>query len=213
MTFDSFLEIITKIENSKLPGEAAHRIMSPPFREHLAKKMMEKSKTAKRAAVLAMFYPNTQGLTNLVLILRNTYPGVHSAQVGFPGGRIEPTDPSIKFAALRETEEEIGIPTKSINVVKTMSPLYIPPSNFLVYPFMGILNETPSFIKDPNEVQEIIEVSLNDFLSPSTIISTNVPTSYDVEVEVPAFLLNNFIVWGATAMMLSEIKEVLNEIL
>ncbi|WP_317047367.1 NUDIX hydrolase [Winogradskyella aurantiaca] len=187
--------------------------MSPPFREHLAKKMMEKSKTAKRAAVLAMFYPNTQGLTNLVLILRNTYPGVHSAQVGFPGGRIEPTDPSIKFAALRETEEEIGIPTKSINVVKTMSPLYIPPSNFLVYPFMGILNETPSFIKDPNEVQEIIEVSLNDFLSPSTIISTNVPTSYDVEVEVPAFLLNNFIVWGATAMMLSEIKEVLNEIL
>lgn len=91
-----------------------------------------------------------------------------------------------------------------------MSPLYIPPSNFLVYPFMGIVHESPVFVREESEVQEVIEVKISDFLNPSSVIRTKVPTSYKMEVEVPAFLLNGHVVWGATAMMLSEIKEVLN---
>lgn len=187
--------------------------MSPPFREHLAQQMSEESKRAKKAAVLALFYPDSLMETSMALILRNSYPGVHSAQVGFPGGKIEASDSSFMSAALRETEEEIGVRSTSVQIIKDMSPIYIPPSNFLVYPFIGTLNDQPQFVKDESEVQEIIEVKLSEFLNPSTVINTKVPTSYKVEVEVPAFLLKGHIVWGATAMMLSEIKEVLNEIL
>lgn len=186
--------------------------MSPPFRTQLAKQMADKVKSAKKAAVLALFYPDVEGNTTLVLILRNTYPGVHSNQVGFPGGKIEPTDSSHKAAALRETYEEIGVEISAIEVIKTMSPIYIPPSNFMVYPFMGKTDNRPHFIKDDTEVDAIIEISLSDFLDPSIVINTKVPTSYKVEVEVPAFLIDGYNVWGATAMMLSEIKEVLNSI-
>jgi 8-oxo-dGTP pyrophosphatase MutT (NUDIX family) len=210
LKYDSFSKIITKIENSDLPGELAHEIMSPPFRKSLAKQMREKANNAKKAAVMALFYPYSAFETTLALILRNSYPGVHSDQVGFPGGKIELSDPSFRSAALRETEEEIGISAHKINVVKSMSPLYIPPSNFLVYPFMGIVHESPVFVREESEVQEVIEVKISDFLNPSSVIRTKVPTSYKMEVEVPAFLLNGHVVWGATAMMLSEIKEVLN---
>jgi len=174
--------------------------------------MVEKSKHAKKAAVLALFYPDQQLDTQLALILRNSYPGVHSDQVGFPGGKIEATDASYKAAALRETEEEIGVSASMIQVIRAMSPLYIPPSNYLVYPFFGVVNHTPEFEKEDAEVREIIEVKLADFLDPSSVLQTKVPTSYKVEVEVPAFLLEGYVVWGATAMMLSEIKEVLNNI-
>ena len=210
MRFDSFLEIKTKIKNSDLLGDSAHRIMSPPFREHLARQMKEKAEQAKKAAVMALFYPDHFNETTLVLILRNSYPGVHSAQVGFPGGKIESFDPSYQAAALRETEEEIGVNSRRIQVIKAMSPLYIPPSNFMVYPFLGILEHNPDFVRDVNEVQDIIEVKLATFLDKESVIVTKVTTSYNVDVEVPAFLLNGHVVWGATAMMLSEIKEVLN---
>lgn len=211
MTFDSFLEIKAKIKNSDLPGELAHRIMSPPFHEQLAQQMAEKVKQAKKAAVMALFYPDNFNETTLVLILRNRYPGVHSDQVGFPGGKIESFDASYQAAALRETEEEIGVNSREIQVVKAMSPLYIPPSNFMVYPFMGMVKHQPNFVKDTTEVQDIIEIKLATFLNQESVIATKVTTSYKIDVEVPAFLLNGHIVWGATAMMLSEIKEVLKK--
>jgi len=175
--------------------------------------MLDKSKSAKKAAVLALFYPNRSYETSLVLILRNSYPGVHSAQVAFPGGKIEPQDLSIEAAAIRETEEEIGVDSKDIQLVKAMSPLYIPPSNFIVYPFLGTANEPLQFIKEESEVQEIIEVKLSDFLDARSVVRTRVSTSYKIEVEVPAFSLNGYTVWGATAMMLSEIKQVLNQMI
>lgn len=162
---------------------------------------------------MALFYPDVHNETTLVLILRNSYPGVHSAQVGFPGGKIESFDSSFQSAALRETEEEIGVKTPDIKVVKAMSPLYIPPSNFIVYPFMGTTHKRPAFVKDETEVQEIIEVNLADFLDRKSVIKTKVKTSYKIDVEVPAFYLKGHVVWGATAMMLSEIKEVVKDVI
>jgi len=213
MRFNSFLESVVKIKHLELSGEASHAKMSPPYRLELAEKMKEKSKSAKKAGVMALFYPNTDGETYLVLILRKTYKGVHSAQVGFPGGKYEEEDKDLRVAAIRETEEEVGVPKSKVEVIKTMSPLYIPPSNFMVHPYVAISKTTLEFIKQDEEVEAIIEVNLEDFLNETNCITTRVPTSFNVEVDVPAFYLNDHIVWGATAMMLGEIKDLLKQVL
>ena len=213
MNFDTFLKSIVNIKHKELMGEDAHAKLSPPFRLELAKKNKEKRKSAAEAGVMALCYPDEKKITQLVLILRKTYKGVHSGQVGFPGGKVENSDASMMHTALRETEEEIGVKQNHIEVVKTMTPIYIPPSNFIVHPFIGVSKKTLQFKKQDDEVEAVIIVALSDVLKDENIIKTKVPTSYNVEVEVPAFLLNDHIVWGATAMMLSEIKELLKQVL
>lgn len=211
MVFSTFLESLVKLKNKDLLGEFAHAKMSPPYRIKLAEQMEQKRKTAKHAAVLALFYPKQNNDTYLVLILRKTYKGVHSAQVGFPGGKVEIDDKDLMHTALRETQEEIGVEASKVSVVKELSPLYIPPSNFIVHPFIGYVDFYPDFIEEEAEVESIIEVSLDDFLDEAIVKQTKVPTSYKVDIEVPAFHLNGYVVWGATAMMLSELKLLLNE--
>ncbi len=213
MLFNTFLESVVKIKHLDLFGEVSHSKMSPPYRLELANRMKEKAKNAKIAGVLALFYPSYQGETYLVLILRKTYKGVHSAQVGFPGGKYEDEDEDLKKTALRETWEEVGVSEHLVNVIKKMSPLYIPPSNFMVHPYVAISETTPQFKKQDDEVEDILEVKLRDFLDDVNTITTRVPTSFNVEVDVPAFRLNDHIVWGATAMMLGEIKDLLKQVL
>ena len=213
MKFDKFIKSLSKIENIQLPAEVSHFKMVPPFRQELIKQQKEAIKKAKQAGVLALFYPDTNKKTNLVLILRKTYKGVHSAQVAFPGGKLEAQDESLKITAIRETYEEVGVPMHHIEIVKTLSQVYIPPSNFYVQPFIGITSKTPKFIKQEDEVEAILEIALEHFLDKNSIITKKVSTSYGVEVEVPAFNLNNHVVWGATAMMLSEIKDLLKRLM
>ena len=186
--------------------------MSPPFRKELLKKYEDKITSAKRAGVMALFYPNEERKTMLVLILRKTYNGVHSAQIGFPGGKVESNE-TMEMAAIRETYEEIGIQAHKIEVLKALTEIYIPPSNFYVQPFIGLSKNNLAFIKQDEEVEEIVEVELNHFLDEAAITSQSVETSYSVKIQVPAFKLNGYVVWGATAMMLSEIKDLLKEIL
>ncbi|MBU2929594.1 NUDIX hydrolase [Winogradskyella psychrotolerans] len=214
MLFNTFLESVVKIKHLELSGEDSHAKMSPPYRLELAEKMKAKSKNARKAGVMALFYPKTNDETYLVLILRKTYKGVHSAQVGFPGGKYEDADGNdLMLTAIRETEEEVGVSRQHIEVLKQMSPLYIPPSNFMVYPYIGISKEYLIFTKQDEEVEAIIEVKLSDFLNDSSVLTTRVPTSFGVEVDVPAFEFNGHIVWGATAMMLGEIKDLLKQVL
>jgi 8-oxo-dGTP pyrophosphatase MutT (NUDIX family) len=213
MNFDEFLISISKIKNIPLPALVSHYKMVPPFRQELLELQREAIKKAKRAGVLALFYPDKNKQTHFVLILRNTYKGVHSAQVAFPGGKLEKEDASPEAAAVRETFEEIGVPIEHIEVVCELSEVYIPPSNFYVLPFLGISMVTPQFVKQHTEVEAIIEVPLHQFFDDSNIITQKVQTSYSVEVEVPAFKLNNYVVWGATAMVLSEIKDVLKQLM
>lgn len=162
---------------------------------------------------MAVFYPNVSSRTNLVLILRKTYKGVHSNQIGFPGGRVEEEDESLQQTALRETEEEVGIPRTEVQVLRKLTRLYIPPSNFWVQPYVGLLQNTPNLIPQESEVEKILEVDLDDFLNEQNFINQTLSTSYAQNIEVPAFMLNGHVVWGATAMMLSELKEMLQKIL
>lgn len=211
MEFDKFCKLISKIENIPLPAEPSQLKMSPPFREALQEQQKHLIKDAKRAGVMALFYPNTNLETNLVLILRKTYKGVHSAQVGFPGGKLEEIDVSIEAAAVRETFEEVGVPENYIEVLRKLTEVYIPPSNFFVQPFIGISRITPVFIKQDDEVEAILEIALQDFINDKNVVQKTVATSYNRDVVVPAFNLNGHVVWGATAMMLSEIKDLLKQ--
>lgn len=212
MNFDEFLKSLSKIKNIPLPAEASQFKMAPPFRKELLERNKNHINNAKQAGVLALFYAGLNNMTTLVLILRKAYKGVHSAQVAFPGGKLENGDNSLKDAAIRETFEEIGVPINSIEIVSTLSQVYIPPSNFYVQPYLGITKNTPLFIKQDDEVEAIIEVPLSHFLDENVVTKKMVKTSYNIEVEVPAFELNGHIVWGATAMMLSEIKDLLKQL-
>lgn len=211
MFFKEFLESIPKINNIPLTGESSHLKMAPPIRKALFKKQ-DAIKSAKFAGVLALFYPDGAGQTKFVLILRKTYNGVHSAQIGFPGGKLEKEDKSLKHAAVRETFEEVGVPIKDVQVVRELSPVYIPPSNFYVHPFIAITEQTPEFVIGEYEVEAIVEVLLVDFMNNEVEIENKVKTSYSIEIDVPAFKLNGYVVWGATAMMLSEIKDLFKQV-
>ena len=213
MDFEDFKTRVPKLKKIALPGEEAHHKLVPLRRiEEMAGLDIGK-RNPSRAGVMAVFYPGKDRLTNLVLILRKTYRGVHSNQIGFPGGRIEASDRNILHTALRETEEEVGIPQNDIEVIKELTKLYIPPSNFWVHPFIGMLDKTPKMIAQESEVEQILEVSLAHFLDDKNLVKQSLSTSYAEDIEVPAFLLNNQIVWGATAMMLSEIKVMLEKVL
>lgn len=213
MNFDIFLKSLSKIKHIPLPGQESQLKMSPAYRKALMEQQLKLREDARLAGVMALFYPDLEHQTKLILILRKTYSGVHSAQVGFPGGKIEPEDPSLEHAALRETFEEVGVPIKEMTVLKALTELYIPPSNFMVYPFLGITHHTPVFTKQDDEVEDLIEVVIEDFVDEDNVSTQTLMTSLGKEVEVPVFKLNGHTVWGATAMMLSEIKDLLKKVL
>lgn len=213
MTFSWFEKEIVKIANLPLPGEESHYRMAPVERLKESTLAARNNNTARRAAVLALFYPAVNGETHLILILRKTYKGVHSAQVGFPGGKVEEEDTSMLETALRETEEEVGVPRDSVTVIKKMTEIYIPPSNFFVQPFIGITKVMPTFVMQEEEVEALIEVPLSHFMDDTILITKKLSTSYATDIEVPAYLLNGHVVWGATGMMLSEVRELLKQVL
>lgn len=210
MDFTVFLDLVPKIAKETLPGAVAHDRMAPLERAGLMAHIDLAEVRPRTAGVMALCYPKG-GKTHFVLIVRNTYPGVHSSQVAFPGGKKEGSDADFQATALRETFEEVGVRPEDITIVRGFSEVYIPPSNFLVYPFLGYCTRRPDFLPDPAEVAEILEVPLDTLLDEKTAAVERMATSYNASIDVPGFRIAGRMVWGATAMMLSEIRMVLNQ--
>ena len=208
MDFSDFLKYVPKIKQEKLLAEEAHLKMMPMERLLELEKYKTKVNVPRKSAVMMLIYPKNNKC-HLALIIRNAYSGVHSAQIAFPGGKVELEDVSLTHTALRETHEEIGINPDKIEVIKTFTEVFIPPSNFLVSPFLGISYSELEFIKQEEEVAGIIEFPLLDFMNEKTVVNKLMDTSYGNNIAVPAFKINEHYVWGATAMMMSELKEVL----
>ncbi|PWG04892.1 NUDIX hydrolase [Polaribacter aquimarinus] len=205
MNFNDFKNKLEELKTTKLGGLDAQFKLAPKLRLKYDKDKII-ANNPKKAAVLALFYPNNANETCFLLTKRASYKGTHSAQISFPGGKIEKTDKNLESTALREANEEVGIKESSIHIIRELTDVYIPPSNFLATPFLGFVNHKPNFIKN-HEVNKTIEVLLNDLLDDINLTWINMNTSYMDNIDVPCFKLNDYIVWGATAMMLSEIKE------
>jgi 8-oxo-dGTP pyrophosphatase MutT (NUDIX family) len=160
------------------------------------------------AGVLLLLYPYASNGADqdlhLVLTRRHEYIGVHSGQISLPGGRRETGEP-LQKTALRETKEEIGVVPEALEVVGQLSSLYTPPSNFCIYPFVGYSDSRPAFRSDPREVAELIEVPFSLFADPTTCKAETWYFEKYGSRQVPFFEVFGHKIWGATAMILSEL--------
>jgi len=192
-----------------LPGEDAHermmaRVKAMPF---------EVPANARPSAVLSLLFPKENAL-HLLLIKRTEDGHAHSGQISFPGGRQEPTDADLRATALREAQEEVGIMSADVSILGPLTHLYIPVSNFLVYPFIAYSEKKPEYNLSRDEVARVIEVPVKELLSTErkTIATVTSPADKTFVRNVNAYqLTDGSIIWGATAMILSEIEVVLSE--
>jgi len=185
-----------KVLSARLPGEPAQNTMAPEFRGPYAH-----ADPPVEAAVLVMMVPHEED-DQLVFIRRNPYDGPHSAQVSFPGGAREPGDRSLAATAVREAREELGI-TAFPEILGSLTPLHIPVSNFLVTPFVCVMDHKPVYHPDPTEVQYVIEASLIHLADPENI-RWDTWDHHGGVIRAPYYKVGNDRIWGATAMMLGE---------
>ena len=209
MNLDQLRLLLQQALAQDLPGREAQLKMSP-LPVDWRRFSLDAPATAKKSAVLLLFYPEASGVY-FPLIKRPNYPGAHSGQVSFPGGKVEPSDPDLVYTALREAEEEIGIDAGKVEVLGRLTDLYIPTSNFLVSPVLGFLEETPRFVPEAREVERIIPTAMSMVGQPQIRQRTTLPIGEGRHLETPYFALDGEVVWGATAMILSELLQLLEQ--
>ena len=207
-------ELISKISEAckaPLPGwDAQKRLIN--YSRPAPQDVSTVDPDARLGAVLALLYPKN-GELYTVLMMRNTYEGVHSNQVSFPGGAFEKQDLSLWHTALREAYEEVGVAEDKVIKISELTKVYIPPSRFLVTPFLAFAKKAPVFIPDKFEVRRIIEVPISLFLDRKNILEKNVfIKTYNAKLPIKYYDVEGETVWGATAMMLSEMAEILKRL-
>lgn len=207
--FDKFIERLRKRLQQPLPGEEHQFLMAPLHRERM-RDLPVHALDPRKSAVLILLFPQDDKVRT-VLIERPVYDGVHSGQVAFPGGKFDPGDAELVNTALRETFEEIGVPGNEITVIGRLTDLYINPSNFLVSPFIGYMKRVPEFVPDAREVNKVITIDL-DLLKDTSIKGMKTIThSSGFKLKTPYYEVEGLTVWGATAMIISELNTVLEE--
>lgn len=190
-----------------LPGVSAQNKLSPV-------KFTGKYRTApenhKKACVMGLIYPEGSELHMAFIERTFSHPDdKHGGQISFPGGKLEEEDDSYLIGALREVEEEIGIPSDQITVIGQLTELYVFASNFLVYPFLGYMDQTPKFIPQVEEVASIVSFPIEKLLQADVIDTKDLQVRDFLMKDVPYYKLNEHILWGATAMITSEIVELI----
>ena len=216
----------------ELPGAASHLKMAPAHRLDEFRAIRDKDFNPRLSAVLVLLYPDDAGSTKpagqtsfvdapssensspplstlkIVFIRRGEYVGIHSGQIAFPGGRYEDDDADLCETAMREAEEEIGVSRDSYEIIGQLTDLYVPPSNFLVRAFVANASRRPSYIPDPREVQEVIELDFSHFFNSTNIKVKDFPAHNSLNnTSAPYFDVEGVTIWGATAMMLTELVD------
>jgi len=211
MDFFSFITALEGRLKMELPGQNAQLKMASMPRLQALMKFLP-TENAVPSSVLVFLYPHFSDFF-LVLIRRADYDGIHSGQISFPGGKYEDDDKSLVYTALRESKEEIGLDISQVQILGQMTELYIPPSNFLVTPVVGYMPFRPNFTADSKEVSNIIEIRISDLLDKSRVQKKKVMLRHGIPLKVPAYVIDGQVIWGATAMILSELCTIIKTIL
>ena len=206
MDINKLTNIIRESLKNKLPGIEAQNMFAPQFR--FGKDYNPSPNAAKKSAVLILLYPDN-GKVKIPVIQKTVYNGIHSGQISLPGGQYENEDVTLDNTAKRETEEEIGVNRDEVEILGKLTDLFIPVSNFIVKPYVGILNRKPAFRLNPNEVADIFSLNINEFINPK--IEQKEVTVRDSTIKAPFFIFENTEIWGATAMILNEFSEIVKK--
>jgi len=190
-----------------LPGKQAHFKMLPSVRLPEFDPIPEK---ARKSSVLLLLFENSSKIYT-ILIQRPEYKGVHSDQISFPGGSYQQSDGTLENTALRETKEEIGLEPNRINIIGSLTDLYIPPSNFRVRPFIAYCAEMNELVPDKHEVKKILPVEINEFAGNKNVRSKKIRIQNGNEFDTLYYDIMGLTIWGATAMILSEFAELYDE--
>ncbi|MBM3177894.1 MAG: CoA pyrophosphatase [Bacteroidetes bacterium] len=204
-----FFEKLQVRLSAPLPGKVAHDL-ARAVPDAIARKRFSHDTPPKAGGVLILLQGSKESLS-FPLILRTDYGGTHSGQVSLPGGKVEPSEEP-PAAAIRETMEEIGIPSDRIKMLGGLTPFHVIPSNFMVHPFVGWLPGPGEFNPDPREVKQILSMNLMDLMLDQALGVTEINAS-GYTLKAPHFIAEGQIVWGATAMILSEFRQIVKEVI
>ena len=203
-------DLLKKIQNATLEGENAHQVYSPPYRPLFSYEEIL-AKNPKFAAVNILLYLKNNEWYFPLMVRSTNDRDRHSGQISLPGGKKEEYDINFEETAKRETSEEMGIDIYYNRIIREMSPIYIPPSNFYVRAFVSYTKKNPQFILQETEALELIEFPVATLLNLSEHPEMMVlPSSRGVEVPVINF--NSYSIWGATSMILSEFSHLLKNL-
>lgn len=205
MNFSNQISLLEEELKKDLPGKIFQDKMAPPGRESRFI-LNPDSQTPQKAGILILLFPFRDEL-HTVFIKRTEKNGPHSGQISFPGGKFEQLDRKLEHTAFRETAEELGVNSKNIKLLGALTPLFIPVSNYDVFPFIGFINKFTDFSIQPDEVQYAIMAKIQELLKLDTagIVEIN---QNKYTIKVPCYKIKDTNIWGATAMILSEFLEV-----
>jgi 8-oxo-dGTP pyrophosphatase MutT (NUDIX family) len=206
---ENFVSQVSEKLKQNLPGNDAHEVVRPRLLSGQAFELKSQP-NPRKGAVLILFYPESDRIY-FPLIQRPNYEGVHGGQIGLPGGKYEDSDQDLIHTALRESHEEIGVHPDNVNVIGALSEYYVAASNHLILPVVGYALQKPDFVPDHIEVAEVIEAPVDRLRDPKSLKEKEM-TIRGFSMITPYYDLQNKVVWGATAAMLSELRAVVSDI-
>ncbi|MEN6296297.1 MAG: CoA pyrophosphatase [Chloroherpetonaceae bacterium] len=205
-----FIEKLKEKLNGELPGRAAHLEMNPlHFNPNFPK--LSPDETSHQTAVLVLLFPNSKNKLCVLLTLRSDTLKNHSGEISFPGGHLEGNE-DFAQAALRETFEEVGIPSEKLNIIGKLSPFYALPSDSFIQPIVGYTEHEEILLLNPDEVQEAIIVPIEDLLNPDNLDKKVIERGQQT-IQIPYWKVHpNRPLWGATAMIMNELLAIIRNL-